>query len=201
MDTKSNTTTLATYQEYFSNYLAGTATVASGFQERWLASLLKGLPTSANVLEIGSATGRDAAYMRDLGYDVQTSDAIDAALRELKRKGFSPIRLNVITDEIDGEYDLILASAVFLHFTEMELRIVLEKLRSHIAQEGRLAFSVKQGMGDEWSVHKMSAPRYFKYWQPDTLASLLHEYDYVIKDMRITEDNKWLHFMCGMKER
>lgn len=192
-----NETTLQTYQEHFNNYINKTFSETSGSQKEWIDSILGRVSVDATILEIGSAFGRDAKYIQDAGYDITVTDAFDAAVNELKNRGFAATKLNILTDEPQGEYDLIFAFAVFLHFTEEELRLVLAKLKPHIKDDGLLAFSVKQGDGEEWTSEKMDGPRYFHYWQKEPLTELVQECGYELVEVgNIDDSQKWLAVTC-----
>ena len=166
-----NAKTLAAYETHVADYIDGTSQVVDGAHKAWIDAALADLPTTAKVLELGSAFGRDAAYMASKGYSVECTDAAENFVSYLRGKGFSARRFNAITDQLDGEYDLILASAVMLHFTRPELALVLRKLCQSLAPQGRLAISLKRGEGEAWSTEKLGAPRYFCYWQAAELEA------------------------------
>lgn len=190
----SNARTLATYNEHFSNYVDGTAQVTSGFQKAWLEYLLSNIQKDAPILEIGSAFGRDVAFITEQGFtQLLATDAFDAAVDTLRSRGFKTEKLNVLEDTIDGQFDLIVASAVFLHFTIAEFLAALNKLKANLTTEGIFGFSVKNGVGEEWSAAKMGAPRFFHYWTEADLRANLNELGYRIVDFRHSEDDKWLH--------
>ena len=194
---ESNRKTLETYQEHFSNYIEGTTQETSGSQKEWLDSVLSRQQKDATILEVGSAFGRDATYVRDQGYEnLIVTDAFDAATTELQSKGFAAQKLNVLTDEIPSNNDLIIASAVFLHFTKAELENVLVKVWHSLNRDGILAFSVKAGEGEEWTSHKMGAPRFFQYWQPGELVEKVERAGFNVVDVRTVEDDKWLCLTC-----
>ena len=194
----SNLKTLETYQSHFDRYIKDTASITTGFQKQWLEYVLSNVNKSARILEIGSAFGWDAEFIRGNGYTkLSVTDAFDAALDELGKKGFQAKKFNVLTDEMNETYDLIIASAVFLHFTATELSGVLNRIKKNLsADNGLLAFSVKIGQGEEWSSHKMDAPRYFHYWLQDELVQFVEENGYKTVDVRQTDDSKWLCATC-----
>jgi 2-polyprenyl-3-methyl-5-hydroxy-6-metoxy-1,4-benzoquinol methylase len=197
----SNKETLQTYEHHFQEYIDGTVKETSGFQKEWLEYLLALHTEDAAILEVGSAFGRDAAFMAQRGFhNLTTSDAFDVAVTTLLDRGFVAKKLNLLDDEIVGQYDLIIASAVFLHFTEPELRTVLLKIAPALTKNGALGFSVKNGTGEEWSSEKVGAPRFFHYWTEDTLLPVLTDCGYVVIDTRRTEDSKWLHITCEVSE-
>ncbi|HVI52281.1 MAG TPA: methyltransferase domain-containing protein [Candidatus Sulfotelmatobacter sp.] len=169
----SNDETLRSYAARVQEYVLGTSQTVSGPSKDWIDRALAGLPGSARVMELGSAFGRDAAYMASLGYDVECTDAVDGFVALLQSRGFRARSFNALTDELAGPYDLVMANAVLLHFTADELAVVLERLRRALAPGGRLAFSLKAGEGEEWSSAKLAAPRYFRYWEQDGVAALL----------------------------
>lgn len=196
----SNQTTLKTYQDNFDKYIAGTPQEVSGTQKEWLERVLDRVDRDASILEIGSAFGRDARYMMESGYgNLTVTDAFDAAVRTLNENGFADAKkLNILTDELDGEYGLVYASAVFLHFNEQEFESVLDKAHRHLGAHGLLAFTVKQGEGEEWSDAKMSAPRFFHYWQEEPLRQTVQRHGYKILELVTNEEHsqKWLAVTC-----
>lgn len=125
------------------------------------------------VLEIGSAHGRDAAFVESLGRTVRRTDATRAFVAMLREQGHEADRLDVLTDPLTGPthgpYAAVLADAVFLHLSEQQLVHVLAKVRGSLVAGGLLAFTVKVGEGTEWSDHKLGLPRFFQYWQADPL--------------------------------
>lgn len=194
----SNLKTLETYQRHFDRYIKNSASVTTGFWKQWFEYILSDIDKTARILEIGSASGRDAEFIRGKGYtNLLATDAFDAAIDELSKKGFQAKKFNILTDEIDGTYNLVIAGGVFLHFTETELSSAINKIKTHLSVDnGLLAFSVKIGQGEEWSSHKMDAPRYFHYWLQDELVQFVEENGYKTVDVRQTDDGKWLCVTC-----
>jgi hypothetical protein len=79
----------------------------------------------------------------------------------------------VLTDPVPAGYQVILANAVFLHLTRPQLAGALRRLLAALGDDGRLAFTVKQGEGEGWSTEKLGVARYFCYWQPEPLHDLV----------------------------
>jgi predicted TPR repeat methyltransferase len=119
--------------------------------------------------------GRDAAYLQEQGYTVECTDVTEGFVELLKEKGFAARKLNAITDSIGEQYDLILASAVLLHFTREEVAQVLRKIYQSLNDDGIFAFTLKEGEGEEWSSEKLDAPRFFCYWTADQIAEYLQD--------------------------
>ena len=171
--TGSNARTLLSYDERVEAYVDGTSQDVTGPAKDWLDEALQGLSQTARLLELGSAFGRDATYIQSLGYCLDCTDAVPGFVELLRQRGFSARLLNLLTDELVGPYDLIIANAVLLHFNQAEFSQVLAKIKAALRSGGRFAFSLKAGQGEGWSTEKIGAPRYFCYWTPQDLESPL----------------------------
>lgn len=127
----------------------------------WLDEAVAGLPSNARILELGSGFGRDAEYLAGLNYSVECTDAAQAFVDLLNKRGLNARKLNVIADGLDGSYNLVLANAVLLHFTREQTKEVLRKVLASLKPGGTFAFTLKQGDGEKWTEEKLGAPRYF----------------------------------------
>jgi SAM-dependent methyltransferase len=169
----SNEQTLRAYDANVRAYVEGTQHQVGGPPRDWMDRALDGLAPTARIIEIGSAFGRDAAYIASKHFAVECTDAAPGFVAELRARGFDARLFNVLTDAFGDAYDLILANAVLLHFDREVLPGVLAKARAALNAGGRLAFSLKGGDGEGWSSAKIGAPRYFCYWRAEQLAPLL----------------------------
>lgn len=199
----SNQRTLDAYENHVQDYIKGTVqNMGDGSVKQWINNFLAGLPKTARILEIGSAFGRDAAYIQSKGYKVECSDATQAFVDLLNQKGLHARKLNAITDDISGPYDLIFANAVLVHFTREETAQVLHKIFSALKEGGIFAFTVKQGKGEEWtepSDDKLGVSRYFCYWDEDRLRQAV--LDAGFSDVRAVGDQltsraTWVHVVA-----
>lgn len=168
-----NSETLRSYEARVQEYIDGTSQTVAGAAKDWIDAALAGLSPEAKIVELGSAFGRDAAYIISQGFEVECTDAVAGFVLQLQAKGFNARRYNALTDDLGDEYDLIFANAVLLHFNEAEFALVLKKLLHSLKKGGRLAFSLKRGRGEEWLAAKIDAPRFFRYWKQDELEPLL----------------------------
>jgi SAM-dependent methyltransferase len=168
-----NADTLRAYSRRAQAYIDGTAQELSGPSRDWIDAALAGLKPDARIVEIGSAFGRDAAYIQSRGFAVECTDAAEGFLDALRARGFNTRQFNLLQDEFDADYELILANAVLLHFNRAECAAALAKARRALKAGGRFAFSLKAGEGEEWSDAKIGAPRYFCYWRAAELPSAL----------------------------
>lgn len=95
---------------------------------RALQRLAEALPPGAHVLEIGSGPGRDADVLESMGLVVRRTDATQAFIDLMAERGRHAERLNVVTDELGGPYDGVLAMGVLIHVDRQETDAVLRKI-------------------------------------------------------------------------
>lgn len=195
-----NARTIGAYDRHAQRFVEGTPHEVAGAHKEWLDLALAGVPRDARILELGSGFGRDAAYLRDLGYQVQCTDATSAFVHELRARGFTASELNAITDDLPDELDVLLASAVLLHFTRAEFAAVLAKARRALRPGGRFAFTLKAGDGEEWSTEKLGAPRFFCYWREADVRDAVMAAGFAGLDLREvprrTGNTDWLHIVA-----
>ena len=66
------------------------------------------------------------------------------------------------------------ADASLLHVDRADLPRVLSRLADATRQGGALFMGVKEGDGEDWSLHgNVTAPRFFTYWREEPLRSVL----------------------------
>ncbi|HEU4947853.1 MAG TPA: methyltransferase domain-containing protein [Kribbella sp.] len=138
------------------------------------------LHPGATVLELGSGTGRDALELERRGYRVRRTDAAESFVEMMRSDGHHADRLNALTDEFGGPYDLVFADAVLLHFDRDQLAAVLRKAAR---ASGLLAFSLREGEGAEWSTRHLDLPRHFTMWQEPELRRLLTDCGWTIASL------------------
>jgi 2-polyprenyl-3-methyl-5-hydroxy-6-metoxy-1,4-benzoquinol methylase len=167
-----NVRTLAAYEACVPQYLASAPLVLPPVLVEWLETVLAPYPR-ARVLEIGSGPGKIAEHLIERGHEVTLTDATAAFVEHLREQGHPAQSFNVLTDPVPKGHQIILANAVFLHLTRPQLASTLSHLLAGLPDGGRLAFTVKQGEGEEWSTAKLGVARYFCYWQPGPLHDLV----------------------------
>ncbi|TDD61358.1 class I SAM-dependent methyltransferase [Kribbella antibiotica] len=172
-----NERTLATYEQAAEAFRESIPAEAN----HQLIDLLAGaVPSGARVLELGSGTGRDAGELERRGFMVRRTDATEAFLEMMRADGHTADRLDALTDDFDGQYDAVFADAVFLHFGRSQLAGVLRKA---VRAAPVLAFSTKEGTGEEWSNRHLDLPRYFVLWSEDALRELLTAAGWTVREL------------------
>lgn len=172
-----NKLTIQAYNNQADTYIKSTSDRYDDSRQslrEWIDEILSYARPQGSVLEIGSATPRDAQYMRSKGFQVQCSDATPNFVAHLKDMGESPLLLDVIQDKISTKtYDLIFANAVFPHLNPEAAQKALANINQGLKDGGIIAFNVKQGDGDEWIDEKFNDKRYIHYWQPHEIYEMV----------------------------
>ena len=86
--TATNREALRPYEARVQEYSDGTAQTLTGAAKDWIDAALVGLPPGAKVVELGSAFGRDAAYVASKGFEVECTDAVAGFVVRLRAEGF-----------------------------------------------------------------------------------------------------------------
>lgn len=201
-----NATTLESYQNAIHTYMAITpnnvkeAYEVNGDWESFLDVVLKDLPLDATVFEIGSGAGRDARYMLEKGYNPIFSDATQAFVEHLNATAIKAIHYNLLTDDFVSSYDLIFANAVLLHFKRADVPLVINKIYNALTKNGRFAFSLKAGDGEEWATKKLGLPLFACYWQESDITKVLLDAGFAkinIKHVQSEYNQRhWLQIIC-----
>lgn len=193
-----NHRTLQSYQYKTQEYVDGTPPIDNALQA-WLDASLAHIPRDGKILEVGSGFGRDAEYIRDKGFDIECSDAVPNFVELLQKKGFKTRSLDLLKNEINNSYDMVLADAVLLHFNPEESKLVARKIHKALNQGGIFALSMKQGDGSVWTEEKLGEPRYFCYWKPKGLKDMLEDcgFEWLGMGRNFTSHNNasWMHII------
>ena len=134
--------------------------------QAFLSKSLETISKDGKLFEVGSGYGRDAVFIRALGYSIQVSDAVDSFIERLKREDFESVEFNLITDDFIEKYDYILANAVLVHFPKDEVEKSIRKIYDTLNPNGVFTFSLKQraGGGEDYKTDIAGEKRYFSYW-------------------------------------
>lgn len=185
-----NAKTLQAYNQKVQAYVDDLPAEPIAEHKDFMKLALKGLDHSANILELGSGTGRDAKWIQSLGYKVLCTDAAESFLELLASEGLDSKLLDVLKDDFGGPYDLIYASALLVHFDDAETELIIRKAHAALKPNGRFAIRTKEGQRDGWTTEKMDLPRYMRYWDKATLESNLEKAGFRITSSYSTGGSK-----------
>ncbi|MBE7732742.1 class I SAM-dependent methyltransferase [Devosia faecipullorum] len=135
-----------------------------------LNAFIAALPPGARVLELGSGSGRDAAFMRANGLDIDPTDASAQLAAEATKRIGLPVRL-LRFDELDAvaAYDGVWACASLLHAPAAELTADLTRIFTALRPGGLFVASFKAGTGE-------GRDRFGRYYNYPDAATLLDHY-------------------------
>lgn len=193
--------TRKTYQKNYQKYIDRTPQEVAGKFQLWIDSFINYLSPQPQVLEIGSASGRDARYMRGKGVNVLCADIMQDALTALSNEGFETAYYEFQDNppsEWIRKFDGFFANAVLLHAPPTVLRQTLSNVAKILKPNGILAFSLKTGEGDTVTHHKMDAPRYFHFYTEETIKEILHDFPFKILSIVHSDDDKWLRIIVKL---
>ena len=190
-----NQKTLETYERYANNYLKQDTSSVDKAKQDMLKKCLSDISKDAKIFEVGSASGKDAEFFRSLGYKkITVSDITDHFLVELKNKGFSPIKFDLIKDDFSDSYDFIYCWAVLMHFTKEEAKNAIRKMYDALNNDGRILMCIKtdENKTEEWVdfQNEKQAKVYFSFWKEEEINNFLHEIGF--KDIKIWRYGNWL---------
>ncbi len=151
----------------------------------------------AHVLDLGCGPGRDVMRLRKRGYPVIGLDRSMGMLREAQRR-VSGALLRGDMREIpfaDASFGGIWCCAALLHLAKADALPALTEIRRVLQANGPLYVSVKQGDGESWTANRT---RFFAYYQPDELASIVGKAGYTVQQIWFTpgEQGTWINLVA-----
>lgn len=192
--------TIRTYNRIAVRYSA--AHFHSSFWMRELLEFRKKIG-GTEVLEIGCGAGRDASVFVQWGYRYIGIDASQGMLRVArgrvprgKFKLMSFYELKLPRHSFDGFW----AAATLLHIPKYRVRKVLRSLRRLLRPGGIGFISVKKrtGIDHGWITEDKGVKRYFSFYAPHELESLLTRagYEVIGFHKKIEQDSQRTCWLC-----
>jgi 2-polyprenyl-3-methyl-5-hydroxy-6-metoxy-1,4-benzoquinol methylase len=162
-----NRRTIESYEGFAATYATLGGPLPSPSVEEALRKMLDLAGPNAKTLEIGSGPGVDADFVESLGATVRRTDATKAFLEIQAARGKHGELLNVLTDDLGGPYDAILALCVLIHVDREEIDRVLGKIAHALRPNGAFLVSLREGDGETiGNYHTV-------YWRREDFASRL----------------------------
>lgn len=162
------------YESFAQEYASSIPRAVTGGMKEWLDRFVANISPGTEVFEVGSGTGRDAAYLESMGYHVQRSEIAAPFLRGFAQQGFDALRFDVLRDRFPGKQRAVFANSVFCHMTNRQLRAALENVYEALVPRGRLGFNTKAAPVSWHSMvqnERLPGARYFSRWPPEKLRS------------------------------
>lgn len=191
---RDNRETVSSYERCADGYAQSTRGEPSEIQSQLMQAFIQSVGRSARVLEVGSGPGWDADQLEAEGIEVQRTDVTQAFIDFQLKRGKRIMRLDVIDDDISGQYDGILCVYVLQHIARPLVDAVLSKLSAALRPGGTLCVALRQGNGELREVSASSGVYYITLWSEREFigrlagAGLLAEESHTFADA----DGEWL---------
>jgi len=140
--------TISAYEDYAERYDAIVRHVPNEREQASLKRLVAIAGTSGQVLEVGSGAGYDADFLEGLGVKVRRTDATKRFLELQAARGKHGELLDLLTDDLGGPYDAVLALAVLIHVPRDQIDQVLGKIARALRPGGAFLVSMRNGDGE-----------------------------------------------------
>lgn len=191
--------TTQTYIQNFDLYKEKTPHKIPAELVMWLDDFINLLPKQGHLLELGSANGREARYLRDKGFIMTCTDIIPQAIEELRSDNFEAY-LYDFRDAPKKEwadlFDGFIANAVYLHATKDIFEKSLTDITSILKINSILCITFKLGEGEEIETEKLEGERYFKYYTKEELVDIIKQHKNLeLLSLSESDDTKWIQLL------
>lgn len=164
------------------------------------------LPKHVKVFEIGSGDGKNAKFIKSLGFNVTASDTTDDFIEVIRSQGLRTIKFNAIEDDFPEKYSAIFCWRVFVHFTKEDALKIIQKVYDTLEDNGVFIFNAInreiKTVDNEWidfeGEYHMGAERYYNYFRQKELDDIIQQTKFQIEDFRKEggdNNNKWLVYV------
>lgn len=165
--------TIDSYEGFADQYsrLDGPSTAV----EAALRRIVEATGGRGHVLEIGSGPGWEADFLEALGASVRRTDATRRFLELQAQRGKRGDLLNVITDDLGGPYDGIVALCVLIHVPRDQIGQVLTRSAQALRPDGAFLVSMRDGDGET------SGDYHTVYWRRDDFVACMEAAGFTVE--------------------
>jgi len=201
-----NRRTVQAYEGYARRYAAAVSPEPSGIGAEGLQRLAaairdggaasapaRGTPFGARVLEVGSGPGWDADALEALGVSVRRTDVTQAFREFQAERGRQIEALDLLTDNLGGPYDGVMALCVLLHVERELVEGILARVSGALRPGGSFLVSLRLGEGELWETGESGAYRVVLWDEAAFLRGLAAAgFEVVWQARALDGDGDWL---------
>ena len=197
-----NRRTIESYERIARAYAEETAPEKSGpaeFIAEGLRRLVDALPTGGSALDVGSGPGWDADFVESQGVAVRRTDITAAFIDLQAERGKHVEKLDVISGDLGGPYDGVMALAVLQHVDRDGIPALLRKVAAALHPGGMFLVAIREGDGELWEIGDSGNPYFTVLWRESAFRDLLEDVGLMVTWSSRNEDSEeshWLTFLA-----
>lgn len=166
---------------------------------------------NGRILDLGCGPGHHSKYFSNLDFKVTGID-LSSEMIKLARKEFEDVNFEVMDilhlNFEENSFDGIWASASLLHIPKNQIKLILNKLKGVLINNGILYISLKEGKGSELfnDIRYGGVDKFYVYYQLEEIKNILKDVGFNILEIKLKEKrtnydtNSWLHIFCQNKK-
>ena len=193
-----NQATVQSYERSADEYAQTTHGPPSPAHGHLFETFIRRVGAGGRVVEIGSGPGWDADRLEAAGIDVLRTDVTQAFIELQRKRGKRVERLDLISDDLDGQHDGILCLYVLQHIARPLVPRVLEKIARALRQGGFLLIGLRQGGEDVYEDRASSDGYHVTVWPAKAFLDQLAEVGLIAEDtyVFVGKDGEWLTLLA-----
>jgi 2-polyprenyl-3-methyl-5-hydroxy-6-metoxy-1,4-benzoquinol methylase len=125
------------------------------------------------MLDIGSGTGRVAAYFKESGFEVTCLDPSDEMVRLCREKGLTTVQSTLQAFQTEEKFGVVVAILSLIHVPKAEFMAQIEKIQNCLESEGVLILSMLKGSSEQLEEQKGGFPRFFARYTAEEVRGKL----------------------------
>lgn len=184
-----NRRTVEAYDVYADRYAEVTQAGRSESGGEALEAFFARMKPAGHILEVASGPGWDADAMEARGFAVRRTDVSDGFIAVQAKRGKRVERLDLISDELGGPYDGLVALYVIQHIPRNVVNSVVSRMAGALAPGGALLFSFQLGEGERID-HGTSGDYHVVMWAREEMEALLVRHGLEIMWQRVDDDTE-----------
>jgi len=167
-----NRATVAGYDATAADYAAETDHAPTADHVEALGRLVASVGPGGRVLEVASGPGWDADRLEAAGLRVRRSDLSEGFIAFQRERGRSVDKLDLITDDLGGPWDGIVALYVIQHIGRELVEGVISRIAAALRPGGTLLLSFQEGEGERTSVAPEGSYQVVRWREADMIDCL-----------------------------
>jgi 2-polyprenyl-3-methyl-5-hydroxy-6-metoxy-1,4-benzoquinol methylase len=194
--------TIESYEQIARAYAEETAPDHSSppeFIAEGLRRLVDAVPAGGTALEVGSGPGWDADFVESQGVSVRRTDITPAFIDVQAERGKHVEKLDVISGELGGPYDAVMAIAVLQHVDRDRTPAVLRNVSAALHRGGVFLVAIRDGDGELWEIGDTGNPYFTVLWRESAFLKLLQDVGLTVawsSSSGDSEESRWLTFLA-----